>query len=72
MFPEQPDPEATDPHDFRRYVLHWLAAFNDWHETVDERLAILDERTKDLKWVKFGTIATALIGLVGLIVHWHG
>lgn len=68
-FPEHPDPEQTDPAEFRTYVLKWLGAFNDWHHTVDVQLATVEERTKHMDWVRWMQLGTLIIAAVGLILR---
>lgn len=64
-----PVPDNPDDKEFQAYVIHWLKSFNDWHHTVDVRLAELQGRTRDIRWILIGTILTAAAALADVLLR---
>lgn len=67
--PQTPFPPPPTKEGFEEYVVLWLRAFNHWHTTVDVKMATLEGRTRDIRWILIGTIFTALAALADVILR---
>lgn len=67
--PQAPWPPPPTKEGFEEYVVLWLTAFNHWHSTVDVKLAKLEGRTRDIRWILIGTTLTAAAAVGDLLLR---
>lgn len=70
--PPPPFPPPPTEEGFQEYVVLWLLAMNHWHTTVDVKLATLEGRTRDIRWILVGTVLGAIAGLADVILRVSG
>lgn len=62
----------SNPQEFEEFVKAKLQLLNDWHLTVDAKLATLEGRTRDIRLILIGTIFTAVAALVDVLLRAAG